>query len=320
MQQMLVKRILTACVQIFAVATIVFFVMHSMPGRTAKLMLELDGGSATEEQIVALEEKLGLDQPISVQYVNWIRNLVTFQVGDSFYYSQPVTGFIAQRLPATLELAVTSTAMAIVLGLFSGILSALYHGKAADKLVTGCAVLGFSIPNFVMGTLLILIFGLTLGVLPTSGYVKISRSLIMHLKFLVLPSLTLALGMSAGIARVTRSSLLDEVNREYIQALRSKGLAPRLIFFRHALKNALIPIITVIGLHFGTLLGGTVVVEQIFNWPGLSSLVVESIQHRDYPMIQTAVVVIAAIYILVNNLIELSFGIIDPKMKRGLNE
>lgn len=317
MIKLFVKRTVVAIVQIFMVASVVFLIMHSMPGNPARLMLEVNGTQATEAQVLALEKQMGLDLPLADQYSAWIKGLFSLQLGDSFYHKQPVSQFIMQRLSATVELALAAIALAVIAGVLVGIVSAQCRGKMLDYLVTTTTVLGISLPNYVVATLLIFVFAVSLQVLPSGGYKNFLRDPVSHLRYLILPAMTLALGISAAIARITRSTLLEESGKEYVLTLRAKGQKSAAILYRHVLKNALIPIVTVIGLQLGTLIGGAVVIENIFNWPGLSTLVVEAVSHRDYPMIQACVVVIAAIYIIINTVLDLLYLKLDPRTRKG---
>lgn len=308
------KRLLLAVLQIFAVATIVFTILQVMPGDPAELMLEANGTFPAHDVVVAMRETMGLDKPVLVQYGNWIANLARLDFGMSYYNKVPVSELIRQRLPHTLELALVAVLLASVLGITVGIISSRQRGKAVDYILTGFTVFGVSVPSYVLGAILVLLFSLVLGWLPASGFERVTR-FGEHLRFLILPAVTLAMGLAATIARITRSSMLEEINREYIQTLRAKGLRERLVIYKHALRNSLIPTITVIGLQLGSLIGGTVVIENIFSWPGLSTLMIQAVNHRDYPLIEACVVVIAASYIFINMAVDILFHIIDPKVR-----
>lgn len=313
----ILKKLLEAVIQIFVVATIVFIILHVMPGDPVKIMLEANGATVSEEAEEAVREQMGLDRPVGTQYVDWIHGLATLHFGNSYYYKKPVMDFVSQRLPRTLELALVSIGIAIILGIITGVVSAKNRGTKRDTILTMIAVLGISVPTFVLGTILIYIFGIKLQLLPSGGYATLAEGLGSHIKTLILPALTVGLYLAASIARITRSSMLEELDKEYIMTLNAKALRKSLIIYKHALKNALIPIITVIGLQLGSLIGGIVVIENIFSYAGLSSLIVEAVNRRDYPMIQSCIVIIAAIYILINMVVDILYGVVDPKIRAG---
>jgi peptide/nickel transport system permease protein len=309
------KRLLLAVVQIFAVATIVFLILQIMPGDPAELMLEANGTIPDREVVDALRETMGLNKPVLEQYGDWLKNLFKMDFGLSYYNKVPVSTLVTQRMPNTLELAIVALLIASVIGIVVGIISSRHRGKYIDYILTSVTVIGVSIPSYVLGAVLVLLFALILGLLPASGFEKAYYDFGMHIKYLLLPATTLALGLAAAIARITRSSMLEEINRDYIQTLRAKGLKERLVIYKHALRNSLIPTITVIGLQLGSLIGGTVVIENIFSWPGLSTLMIQAVNHRDYPLIQGCVVVIASIYILINMIVDILYRVIDPKVR-----
>lgn len=316
MLKFIVKRLLTAALQIFIVATIVFLILQIMPGDPAALMLEANGTQPDPEAIMALREKLGLNEPVIVQYKEWILRLITLDFGESYYYKQPVFRLLSQRFMNTIELAFVAVVIAAILGISIGIACSRQRGKLTDKLFTGLMVLGVSIPSYVMGAFLIMLFSLGLGILPASGFTSFARNPALHLQSLILPSLTLALGFAATVARITRSSMLEEINREYVQTLRAKGLFERNVIYNHTLRNSLIPTVTVIGLQLSSLIGGMVVIENIFSWPGISTLLITAVNHRDYRMLQGCIVVIAATYILINLLVDLIYHLIDPRVRQ----
>ncbi|MGJ4851297.1 ABC transporter permease [Bacillota bacterium Meth-B3] len=312
----ILKRLATAILQIFVVATIVFLILQIMPGDPAVLMLEANGTQPDEAAVMALRENLGLNRPVTAQYAEWVARLFSLDFGESYYYKQPVSRLIAQRFVNTLELAVVAVVVASLLGILVGVACSRARGTLIDRLFSGITVLGVSIPSYVMGALLIILFSLNLGWLPSSGFTSFARSPIKHLQGAILPSLTLALGFAATVARITRSSMLEEINREYVQTLRAKGLGEGRVIYQHGLRNSLIPTVTVIGLQLGSLIGGMVVIENIFSWPGLSTLLITAVNHRDYRMLQGCVVVIAATYILINLLVDLIYRVIDPRVRR----
>ena len=310
------KRLATAVFQILVVASIVFLILQVMPGDPAALMLEANGTQPDEEAVMALRETMGLNRPVIAQYREWISRLFLLNFGESYYYRQPVSRLIAQRFANTLELALAAVVIASFLGILVGVACSRARGKLIDRLFSGITVLGVSTPSYVMGAILIILFSLELGWLPSSGFTSFARDPVKHMQCLILPSLTLALGFAATVSRITRSSMLEEINREYVQTLRAKGLMEGFVIFRHALRNSLIPTVTVIGLQLGSLIGGMVVIENIFSWPGLSTLLITAVNHRDYRMLQGCVVVVAATYILINLLVDLVYRAIDPRVRQ----
>ena len=309
------RRLLIAVVQIFVVATIVFLILQIMPGDPAALMLEANGTQPDEAVVLALRETLGLNEPLLVQYKVWVGRLFTLDFGQSYYYKKPVIQLLSQRYLNTLELALIAVVLASILGIAVGIICSRNRGKLTDRLFSGITVLGVSVPSYVLGALLIIVFSLKLGLFPASGYTSFSRNPAAHLNSVFLPSLTLALGFSATVARITRSSMLEELGQEYVQTLRAKGLRERVVIYIHALRNSLIPTVTVIGLQLSSLIGGMVVIENIFSWPGISTLLITAVNHRDYMMLQGCIVVVAATYIIINLAVDLIYHVIDPRVK-----
>lgn len=315
MLKYITKRLLIAVLQLFVVATVVFLILQIMPGDPVVLMLEANGTQPDAAVVHALREKLGLNEPISTQYKDWIRHLFSLDFGDSYYYKQPVSRLLGQRFANTLELSLVAVTIASLLGIVVGITCSCSHGKLIDKLLSGLTVLGISIPSYVLGAVLIILFSLNLSILPSSGFTSFSRNPSAHIQSLILPSTTLALGFAATVARITRSSMLDEINLEYVQTLRAKGLPDRKVIFGHVLRNSLIPTVTVIGLQLSSLIGGMVVIENVFSWPGISNLLITAVNHRDYRMLQGCIVVVAATYITINLLVDLVYRWIDPRVR-----
>jgi len=280
----------------------------------------LGGDSNPDPAAVAvLREELGLNKPLPVQYKDWVLGAVGGDLGHSYSEKIPVMQSIATRLPRTLELAGAAMLLACIIGLPLGVWSALRRGKTSDLIMTTGASLGTSIPVYVMGYIFIAVFcldGFGLGFsMPSSGYMDISRSVGGHFTRLVLPALTLALGIAASIMRMTRSSMLDALSGESVRALRAKGLSESKVIIRHVIRNAFIPVVTIIGLQFGNLIGGTVLCETVFNWPGLSTLLVKAINQRDYPLIQGCILVMSSVFILANLVVDVLYGILDPRAR-----
>lgn len=311
----IIVRTLTIIIQIFIVATIVFSAIRFMPGDPAVLVLGTEKG-ADIEAVTEMRKTLGLDQPFFSQYIDWMKGAVTLDFGQSIFSGTDVTESIMERLPKTLELAFLAMVMAILIGVPLGIIAALKRGSIADSIVSTLAAVGISFPVYIMGTFLILLLSFKLNLLPASGYVSFSDNPIEHFQKMALPALTLSLGLASTIARMTRSSMLEVLNKDFIQTLRAKGLSENKVIVKHAFRNAIIAIITVIGLELGNLIGGTVLIEYMFNYPGLSSMLIQSINDRDYPLIQGSIVFIATLYILINLFIEILYGVMDPRTRK----
>jgi peptide/nickel transport system permease protein len=309
-----IKRIFLALVQIFIVLSLVFMLLHIMPGDPAVLALGTE--RTVDPQVVeALRHELGLDKPILEQYLIYIKNVVNLDFGNSITDKIPVMDYISQRIPRTIELAFLSIILASIIGVALGMISALKRKKAADIITTSLAALGISLPVFVLGTLFIFVFSFKLRWLPSGGFVALSRDPWAHYLRFILPAMTLALPMAASIARMTRSSMLEVLNKEFVRTLHAKGLSRRKVVFGHVLRNALIPIVTIIGLQLGNLIGGTVLIEYLFNLPGLCSILVKAISYRDYPLIQGCIFVMSAFYILVNMIVDILYGVLDPRVR-----
>jgi ABC-type dipeptide/oligopeptide/nickel transport system permease component len=303
MFQYLVRKVFHTLFVALGVVTLVFVALR-MSGDPAATMLP---GDATVDELAALRRTLGLDRPLHRQYVAFLGGAVRGDFGESFRHQQPAFGLVLERLPATLELAFAALLLAVVVALPLGILAAVYRGRAADVLAMGFAVVGQATPYFWMGIMLILVVSVELGWLPTSG-----RGGWQHL---VLPAVTLGTHFAASLARLTRTSLLEVLGQNFVTTARAKGLAERGVILRHALKNAAVPVVTLIGLQFGTLLGGAVVTETIFAWPGVGRLAVQSIFVRDYPVVQAGVLVLALSFVALNLLVDLLYGALDPRIR-----
>jgi ABC-type dipeptide/oligopeptide/nickel transport system permease component len=296
------KLVHTAFVAL-GVVTLVFVALR-LSGDPAATMLP---GDASVDELTALRHTLGLDQPLHVQYARFLGSAVTGDFGTSFRHQQPALPLVLERLPATLELAFAALALAVAVALPLGILAALHRGRLADVLAMAFAVVGQATPYFWMGIMLILIVSVELAWLPTSG-----RGTLAHL---ILPAVTLGTHFAASLARLTRTSMLEVLGQHFVTTARAKGLPERAVILAHALKNAAVPIVTLIGLQFGTLLGGAVVTETIFAWPGVGRLAVQSIFVRDYPVVQVGVLVLALAFVLINLLVDLLYGFLDPRIR-----
>ena len=301
------RRLLIAIPIILGVATIVFALMHLLPGDPAEVMLAQSGGQA--EAIEQLRHQLGLDLPLHIQYWHFLTSIVKGDLGESIWLRKPVSQVLMEQIPATLELASSAMLLAIVPGISLGILAALKHNSWVDRAAMAISVAGVSMPIFWSSLLGIYLFAAKLRWLPATGQGD--------LKHLILPATVLGYGAAGSIARLVRSSMLDVLRQEYITTARSKGLLTRVIILRHALKNALIPVVTALGLQFGALLGGTVITETVFSRQGLGRTMVDAIIWKDFPLVQGGVMLIAGTYILVNLLVDVSYGFLDPRIRYG---
>ena len=298
---------------LFGVSVLVFAVLHLAPGDPAAIML---GAQATKEDVVRLHRDLGLDQPLVVQYVRWIGHVLQGDLGRSIPLGRAVLPEVLLRFKATLVLTAGALLIAILLGLSAGIVSAVKQYTWLDRISMGVAVTGVSLPVFWTGIMLILLFALQLRWLPSSGmsspYGSGVGDVLWHL---VLPAVTLGTASAAALARLTRSSVLEIIRQDYVRSARAKGLAERAVIARHVLKNAINPIITVLGLQVGFLLGGAILTETVFSWPGLGSMMVRAIQARDYPLVQGGVLLIATTFVLVNLVVDLLYAVFDPRIR-----
>lgn len=308
----LLRRVLAVIPVMIIVATLAFVLIHLAPGDPASVIA---GPYAAPDDVAKLRRQLGLDEPLPMQLMHWYGRLLTGNLGDSIFLRRPVTEAVLERIEPTLLLTIWGTLIAVLLGVPAGIVSARYHNSAVDQSLMGLALLGLSIPNFLLGLLMILVFGVWLGWLPVAGYVPLEEGLWRNARSLLMPSISLGLVQSALIARITRSSMLDVLREQYIVSGRAKGLDERTVVYKHALKNAIIPTLTVIGITFALLVGGAVVIETVFNIPGLGRLIISAVLRRDYPVIQGALLVIAMIYVVINFLTDLLYMVVDPRVK-----
>lgn len=308
------NRLLQAIPTLFISTVLVFVVIRSIPGDPARMVTGMD---APIEEVEAVRKDLGLDQPIPVQYVRWIARAVRGDFGKSAINRYPVGELMTLKLPATLELAVVVVLFALVVSVPLGILAALTAGKWPDFLVSIVAVFYLGTPNFWVGIMYILVFAVYLKVLPPSGRAPLLPDPARALPFLVMPVLTLGLPMAMGQMRFIRASMLEVLNQDYIRTARAKGLRERLVLVRHALRNALVPIVTVLGTQLGHLLGGAVIVESLYGWPGVGRTLAESITNRDYAITQAGLLYMVTIFVFVNLAVDLIYGLIDPRIRPG---
>jgi peptide/nickel transport system permease protein len=306
MRAYLLRRLWQSAVTLLGVSILVFVILRVVPGDPAKMLLP---EGAPQSAVDELNRHLGLHEPLWRQYGIFLQSVVRGDFGQSFQYRAPALRVVVERVPATIQLALAAMALTVVVGVSLGILAAVRQGSAYDYAGTVLAVLGQSLPNFWLGIMLMLLFGVTLRWLPTSGF--------SDWRSLVLPSVTLAAFPTALVARLTRSSVLEILGQEYIRTGRAKGLGEPRVILRHALRNALIPLLTVLGLQIGTLLGGAVITESIFAWPGMGKLIVDAIFFRDFPVVQTVLILSATIFVVINLLVDVLYTLIDPRIRYG---
>ena len=300
----ILRRVAYASFVLWGALTIVFVTVRIVPGDPASMML---GAGATENDVTALRRQLGLDKSLPIQYVRFVADAGRLDFGESLWLSRPVLTSVSERITTTGRLAVTAMAIALLVSFPLGILAALRKGSVVDGLVSIVSLLGQSVPSFWLGIMLILVFARHLRLLPSAGSETWQH--------LILPAVTLALPLIGVLTRLVRSGLLDVMHEDYIRTARAKGLGPGPVLARHALRNMLIPVVTVAGLQLGNLLGGTVIVETVFGWPGIGRLLVDAIFHRDYPLIQAAILMITVGFVLLNLLVDLSYVYLDPRIR-----
>ena len=307
-----VSRLLLLLPVLFGTSLLIFLLLRLIPGDPAQVILGL---RATPERLLIVREELGLDLPVHQQYGQWLGKLLAGDLGQDYRSNEAVTSLLRVRLPVTIQLTLMSLALAIAVALPLGIRAAIKPGGIADRLSMGLGLFGISIPDFWLGIMLILLFSLGLRIFPSSGYVRLNEDLLGNLRSFFLPSLTLAVGLSAVLVRVTRSAVLEVLERDFVKFLRAKGLRERLVIYQHVLRNASIPIVTVIGLQFGYLLGGAVIVEEVFSLPGLGRLIVSATLERNYPVVQAGMLVVALLFILVNLFTDVIYALLNPKIR-----
>ncbi|MBI3490467.1 MAG: ABC transporter permease [Acidobacteria bacterium] len=304
MTHFLVRRLLLTIPVLLGVTTLVFSLIHLVPGDPVQAML---GESAAPQDVAELRGRLGLDRPLYAQYGAFLKGVVTGNWGTSLRTNQAVTSAIAERMPATVELAAVAMAVAMLVAIPLGIIAAVNAGSSVDHVATTVALVGISVPGFWLGPLLAIVFSVVLGWLPVSG-----RGTLAHL---VLPAITLGAPLAAVLARVTRASVVEELRELYVLVARARGVSHARAVVRHAFRNSLIPVVTVLGLQFGAVLTGAVITETIFSWPGVGRLLIQSISFRDYPLVQGCILLIAVTYVAMNLLTDLMYGLVDPRIR-----
>ena len=312
MLRFLLSRVLATIPVMGVVATLVFLLLRLAPGDPAAI---LAGDIATPEQIAAIRSRLGLDQPVLVQFGDWIWRLLHGDLGTSIISNQPVTKLIAERLEPTLALATTTIVFAVCVAVPLGVIAAWRHGSWIDRAVMALSVIGFSVPVFVLGYAWIFALAMKLQWLPVQGFVSLSQGFVPFIERLILPTLTLSVIYIALIARITRASVLEILGEDYIRTAHAKGVGERAVLTRHALRNAAVPILSVIGIGIALLISGVVVTESVFNLPGLGRLTVDAVLARDYPVIQGIILIFSGVYVLINLAVDVSYTLFDPRIR-----
>jgi len=308
----LIRRLVEAIPVVFLATVVIFLGLRLIPGDPA---IVLAGQNATPEALDAIRQANGLDQPLPVQYLIWLNNTVHGDLGVSFFTRAPVATLIAQRAPATLELGLAAMLLSVVLAIPTGVLAAVWQHRPLDWLISGFNGLAVAVPSFWLGILAILLFSLGLGWLPPGGRGDLVRAPLQELKFLLLPAVTLALPGVAAVSRLVKAAMLEVLGDDYVRTARAKGVTEPGVVWRHALRNSLVPVITLLGLQFGRLLGGAVITESVFSWPGLGRLIRDSIGNRDYAVVQASLLLLVLAFILINLLTDVSYGVLDPRIR-----
>ena len=308
----IIRRLFAVIPVMAVVALFVFFLLRFAPGDPAAIIA---GAAATSQDVAEIRARLGLDRPIVAQFFLWIGRLMTGDFGESFFFKKQVADLIADRIGPTFALATTTMLLSIVVAVPLGVLAAWKQGTWIDRIVMGFSVLGFSVPVFVIGYVLIYVFAIELSWLPVQGYQPLREGLWGFLQRLILPSVTLSVIYIALIARITRTSVLDVLSEDYIRTARAKGLPNRVVLMRHALANAAVPIVTVIGIGVALLIGGVVVTESVFSIPGLGRLTVDAVLARDYPTVQAVILLFSAVYVLLNLVVDVAYTLLDPRIR-----
>lgn len=311
----LIRRGITTIILLYLIVTVVFLLLHLLPGDPALAILGGIDANPTEEDVARVRERLGLDRPLYEQYIDYLTNIVRLDLGESFVNGRPVSDDLFARLPRTMMLIVPAIILAVLMGMPLGIIAARFRRSLIDPAVSSVALIGFSMPVFVIGLLLVYLFSIQLNWLPANGFVDPRDDFVGFLKRAVLPIITLSLGPMAITMRMTRSSMLEQMGLDYVRTARAKGLAELTTMYRHVLRNALLPVVTVVALQFGAMFAGSVLVEAIFNWPGVNAYLLTAIGVRDYPVVQGVVAIIASIFVLINFLTDVSFALFDPRIR-----
>ena len=314
MLSFIVRRVVLMIPVLLGVTLVTFIIVRSIPGDPVQVMLGVDR-RATPEQIAAIRTSYGLDQPLPVQYVRWLGHVIQGDLGQSLRSRRPLTDELGLRLPVTIQLAVMAALLAAIPAVGAGVIAALKRNSAVDYLATIGTLVGVSVPNFLLATLLVLLFSFTLKWLPPVGFQPLLEDPAQNLRTMIMPAISLGLPLAAILMRNTRSSVLEVLGQEHVRTARAKGLSQRRVLFRHILPNAGIPILTIAGIQVANLLGGTVIVEQIFGLPGVGRYVYEAIANRDYPVVQGVTLVLAFLFVLVSLVVDILYAVVDPRLR-----
>ncbi len=312
MQRYLIRRLLLLVPTLILASILIFAIIALAPGDPARMML---GTQATPEEVALERARLGLDKPLPIRYAVWISDVLSLNLGRSLSNNRPVAALVGDAFPNTLRLALLSLAVAVGIGFPLGILAAVNANRRLDAIVTACSSLGLAVPGFWLGLLLIIFFSVQLQWLPASGIGDANKPFYQNLQYLILPVITIAVSNLAVFSRYVRSAMIDILSADYVRTARAKGLAENVVIVRHALRNALIPVITIVGIQFGRLLGGAVITESVFSYPGIGRLVINSIGNRDYPVVQATLMLVVLIFLITNILVDASYAYLDPRVK-----
>jgi peptide/nickel transport system permease protein len=299
---------------LLGMSVLVFLIIHAVPGDPAQAVLGL---YSTPELVAKLHHDFGLDQPFYTQYFSWLGGVLHGDFGFDYRSGEAIGHLLAQRLPVTAELAALAMLIAVVIAIPLGVVAAVWRGRAPDRGAQAVSMLGISLPDFWLGIMLILLFSLTLGVLPSSGFVRLTDDPVDNLRHLLLPALSLGIGLAAVLVRITRAAMVDVLQQDFVRFCRAKGVSERSVVCKHALRNAAIPIVTVIGLQVGYLLGGAIVIEQVFALPGVGQLVLSSVLEKNYPVVQACALVIGLMFILANLVADVLYTVLNPRLRTG---
>lgn len=308
----LLRRLLQLIPVILLSSFLVFMLLHLVPGDPAETVA---GPDATPDVIAAVRHKMGLDRSLPVQYGIWLSNIARADLGNSYISRMPVIDLVGYAFPATMQLSLAALFLALVISLPLGVLASLRQASKLDLFVQGYTALGLGVPNFWLGILLILVFALVLGMLPPGGRIDPLQNPAMGLKTLILPAVTLGIQISAVFTRFVRTAMLEVLHEDYVRTARAKGLQERVVVVRHALRSALVPVVTVVGLQFGRLLGGAVVVESVFAWPGVGRLIIQAVEQRDYTVVQAALLGLVLVFLLINLITDIMYAFLDPRIR-----
>jgi peptide/nickel transport system permease protein len=308
----IVQRLFSTLIVMAMVGVFVFLLLHLSPGDPAAIIA---GDNATSEQIDGIRRKLGLDDPLPVQFLRWISQIAQGDLGISIFSNEPVLKLVGQRLEPTVSLALATLLVAVVIAVTFGVIAAWKAGSVIDRLLMVVSVVGFSVPVFVVGYMLIYVFAIWLRWLPVQGYTPIAEGIIPWLRNLTLPAIALGLAYVALIARITRATMLEVLEEDYIRTAVAKGVSTRVLLLKHALRNAGVPIVTIIGIGVALLISGVVITETVFNIPGVGRLVVDAIAKRDYPIIQGVILIFSGVYVIINLLVDLTYMLLDPRIR-----